>query len=104
AAHHAFYQSDVCRLSADRYLGVRKGPWEILYNPVDTQIFVPGSSEPSAHCLVMLLAGNQYQYYRLSTAIEVLAGVVRLGIDAKLLITGRLCWVSSEAEAARIAG
>jgi glycosyltransferase involved in cell wall biosynthesis len=103
AADHVFYQSEFCRLSADRYLGVRKGPWEILYNPVDTQTFVPGSSDPSAHCLVMLLAGNQYQYYRLSTAIEVLAGVVRLGIDAKLLITGKLCWIPDEAEAARIA-
>jgi glycosyltransferase involved in cell wall biosynthesis len=103
AADHVFYQSEFCRLSADRYLGIRKGPWEILYNPVDTHTFVPGSSDPSPRCLVLLLAGNQYQYYRLSTAIEVLAGVLRLGTDAKLLITGKLSWIPDEAEAARTA-
>jgi glycosyltransferase involved in cell wall biosynthesis len=103
AASYVFYQSEFCRLSADRYLGLRKGPWEILYNPVDTQIFVPGSSDLPSACLVMLLAGNQDQSYRLSTALEVLSELVRLGKDATLLVTGRLGWMPDQAEAARLA-
>lgn len=103
AADHVFYQSEFCRLSADRYLGVREGKWEILYNPVDTQVFTPARSEPDPQHVTLLLAGNQYQYYRLSTAMEVLAEVVRRRASAKLLITGRLCWIPDEAEAARIA-
>ena len=103
AADHVFYQSEFCRLSADRYLGARDGPWEILYNPVDTQVFTPARSDPDPQHVTLLLAGNQYQYYRLSTAMEVLAEVVRRHANAKLLITGRLCWIPDEAKAARIA-
>ncbi len=102
-AAYVFYQSEFCRLSADRYLGIRKGPWEILYNPVDTRVFVPGSSESPAGGLVMLLAGNQDQSYRLLTALEVLSEVVRLGKDATLLVTGRLRWMPDQAEAGRTA-
>lgn len=103
AAAYVFYQSEFCRLSADRYLGPRKGPWEILYNPVDTRLFVPGSSDLPSGGLVMLLAGNQDQSYRLLSALDVLSEVVRLGKDATLLVTGRLGWMPDQAEAGRSA-
>ena len=103
AADYVFYQSEFCRRSADRYLGVRKGPWEILYNPVDTDTFTPAVSDPDPRHLVLLLGGNQYQFYRLSTAFHVLAEVLRHRSDAKLIVTGRLCWLADEAKAARIA-
>jgi len=103
AADYVFYQSEFCRLSADRYLGVRKGPWEILYNPVDTETFTPAVSDPDPRHLVLLLGGNQYQFYRLSAAFHVLAEVLRHRSDAKLVVTGRLCWLADEAKAARIA-
>ena len=35
-ADYVIYQSDFCRLSADRYLGVSNVPHKVLYNPVDT--------------------------------------------------------------------
>lgn len=103
AAEYVFYQSEFCRLSADRYLGIRKGLGEILYNPVDTEAFTPSMSDPDPRHLVLLLGGNQYQLYRLSVAFHVLAEVLRYRSDAKLVVTGRLCWLADEAKAARIA-
>ena len=41
AADYVFWQSKFCKLTADKFLGVRKGPGEILYNCVDTNIFIP---------------------------------------------------------------
>jgi glycosyltransferase involved in cell wall biosynthesis len=101
AADHVFYQSEFCRLSADRFLGVRKGPWEVLYNPVDISIFTP-TAPPDPGQLVMLLGGSQYQAYRVATAINVLAEVMRFRPEASLYVTGRLSW-SDEAQAARMA-
>jgi glycosyltransferase involved in cell wall biosynthesis len=89
AADHVLFQSEFCKVSSDRFLGERQGPWEVLHNPVDTQHFVPG--EPPAEP-TLLLAGNQYQRYRLETALET---AKLLGV--RLLVTGRLSW-SAQAE------
>ena len=62
-ADYVFYQSQFCKLSADRFLGERRGPWEILYNSVDTKLFTPAASNPDPDHLVLLLGGTQYQYY-----------------------------------------
>ena len=102
-ADYVFYQSKFCQLSADRYLGKREGPGEVLYNPVDTEAFRPAQSDPDPKHLVLLLGGTQYQYYRLACALQVLAEVVPRRPDARLLITGRLCWIPNEAEAGCIA-
>lgn len=96
AADHVFYQSDFCRLSADRYLGPRSGPWEVLYNAVDTSYFTTGPERPVGEHPVLLLGGSQYQYYRLERAVQALASVRRLGIGARLLVTGRLHWQADE--------
>jgi hypothetical protein len=84
AADHVLYQSDFCKLSADRFLGEPTGAWEVLHNPVDTAHFRPGDppAEPT-----LLLGGNQYQRYRFETALE----TARL-LGLRLLVTGRLSW------------
>jgi glycosyltransferase involved in cell wall biosynthesis len=89
AADHVVYQSAFCKLSGDRFLGERVGPWEVLHNPVDTGHFRPG--EPPRDVL-LLLAGNQSQRYRLEAALE----TAKL-LGARLLVTGRLYW-SRDAE------
>ena len=40
-ADFVFYQSEFCRLSADKFLGTRTGPAAILNNAVDTSFFRP---------------------------------------------------------------
>jgi glycosyltransferase involved in cell wall biosynthesis len=86
AADHVLYQSDFCRLSADRFLGERSGPCEVLHNPVDTGHFRPG--EPPAEP-TLVLGGNQYQRYRFEAAVA----TARL-LGLRLLVTGRLSWSS----------
>ena len=39
-ADYVFWQSNFCKLSADKFLGKRIGPGEILYNSVDIMIFL----------------------------------------------------------------
>ena len=81
------YQSDFCRLSADRFYSPRDAAWEILHNPVDTTRFVPAAKRPERPTL--LLAGTQYQRYRVETAMRALA---RLPQKWRLLIAGELAW------------
>ena len=100
-AEYVFYQSKFCKHSADFFLGERSGPWEILYNCVDTKIFTPRETNKAQNGLVLLLGGNQYQFYRLESAIRAVAILAKdIGV-VKLLITGRLCWISDEKKALR---
>ena len=101
SADYVFYQSEFCKQSAERFLGVRKGPSEVLHNSVDTNTFVAAKSDPAPGELVLLLGGTQYQFYRVECALFVLADLVREGLNAKLHVTGCLCWVLDESIAAR---
>lgn len=102
-ARHVVYQSDFCKLSADRFVGHPMASWEILYNAVDTERFLPAARPGDG--LVILVGGTQDVAYRLSTALEVLARVVRRRADARMIVTGRLHWgddpASAPAEARR---
>jgi glycosyltransferase involved in cell wall biosynthesis len=94
-ADHVFFQSEFCKLSADRFLGKREGPWEILYNPVDVERFTPAPTE-RARDLTVLLGGNQYQRYRFESAARAFAIVARERGDARLLVSGRLSWTQAD--------
>jgi len=100
---HVFYQSEFCKQSADLYLGARAQSWEILYNAVDTRMFSPPASSPDSAPLKLLVGGTQDLFYRLETALRVLALVTQERSDVQMLVTGRLCWMPDEAEAARVA-
>jgi glycosyltransferase involved in cell wall biosynthesis len=87
-ADHVVFQSAFCKLASDHFYGAREDRFEILHNPVDTRRFTP---EPApARPLTLLLAGNQYQRYRVGRALEALAEVRRAVPDARLAITGAI--------------
>ncbi len=98
-ADHVFYQSEFCRLGADKFLGARQGPSEVLYNPVDTRAFVPGSARGRPG-LVVLAAGSSQQFYRLEVALRALARLRTSASSARLVVAGRLAW-RRDADAAR---
>ena len=98
---YVFYQSKFCRLAADEFLGPYTGQAEILYNPVDTSVFTPAQVLPEG--LILLLAGNQYQYYRVESALKTLALVREKHPEARLVVTGKLNWLPDPRETARIA-
>lgn len=91
AADHVFYQSEFCRVSADRFAGPATAPSEILYNAVDVNRFRP-SPRAEDKRLVLLLGGSQDQWYRFDAAVRTLAVLQRRHGDAELIVTGRLRW------------
>lgn len=92
SADHVFYQSGFCRTSADRFAGPARAAFEILVNPVDTSHFVPAPKPASTRALTLLLAGSQDQWYRFDAAVRALGCLRAGGLDAELLVTGRLGW------------
>jgi len=91
-ADHVFYQSQFCKRSADKFLGTYNGSSEILYNAVDTNIFVPKKNVVPGNELMLLSAGSQNAFYRLETVLKTLFHVLKLGRKAKLIIAGEVSW------------
>lgn len=100
-ADYVFYQSEFCKMAADKFLGPISAPSEILYNPIDTEVFVPASLPHPG--LNLLLAGNQYQFYRLEAAVKTLALVRKHHPESRLMITGKLNWLPDPQETQKIA-
>jgi glycosyltransferase involved in cell wall biosynthesis len=96
AADWVFYQSDFCRVSAERFLGTRKGSGEILFNPVDTSVFKP---HPTLRPLapVILVSGSHMFRYRLESAIHAFTELRKNHPNARMIVAGRYCWKSNEA-------
>lgn len=90
-ADHVFWQSAFCRRCADRFLGERAGPGEVLYNAVDTDRFSPAPQRPQRP-VTFLVAGKieQHLYPRIGDALEALAHLRRGGSDARLVVAGSL--------------
>lgn len=101
AADHVFYQSEFCKVAADRFLGPPVGPWEVLHNSVDTRVFVPRQRPLPEAPLMLLLGGNQSERYRLESAVATLGVLVRRGVDARLLVSGYLRWSRDPNQAMR---
>jgi len=93
-ADYVFFQSAFSKISADRYYGKREGAWEVLHNPVDTRRFVPASRDPRP--LTLLLGGNQYQRYRLETALAAVDLVRRERPEVRLLVAGSVAFDPAE--------
>ena len=91
-ADYVVYQSTFCKESADQFAGLCQSPWEILANPVDTEVFVPAENPPSG--LRILLAGSHQHWYRVQAALETLALVP----EARLSIAGRLTFRPQESQ------
>jgi len=94
AADHVFYQSAFCRKSADRFLGERSGPGEILYNAIDTRVFSPAlESRDHPHQIRFLVTGkiDDHLFYRLDSTLRGMAEARRRGLDCALAVAG---WVA----------
>lgn len=102
-ADFVVYQSEFCRRCAERFLGARKGPGEVLYNPVNTSMFSPRDGfDRNNRAPVLLAAGSHHDAYHARSVIEALTIVRRRVTNARLMIAGRLVWgAEAEAEARR---
>lgn len=91
AAAHVIWQSEFCRRSADRFLGARDGPGEILHNGVDVERYAPApQSSEISRPFRFLITGkfDHHIFYRLESTIRGLALARRRGLDAVLLCAG----------------
>lgn len=100
AADYIFWQSEFCRISADKYLGTRPGPGEILHNPVDTTVFTPAPAR-APHAPVLLVSGSHMFRYRLETAVRALAEVRLHHRSVRMIVAGRYCWGPDESACRR---
>lgn len=94
-ADHVVYQSRFCKLASDRFYGPRGEAFEILHNPVDVRRFVPAARPERPPTL--LLAGSQYQRYKLERALDTLVEVRRALPQARLVVTGALTFSAAAA-------
>lgn len=94
AADWVFYQSEFCRHSADRFLGLRAGRGEVLFNAVDTAAFAPISAIrlKRSGSFTFLVTGKigDHLYYRLESTIAGLRIARDEGLDARLRIGGQI--------------
>lgn len=98
-ADHIVYQSHFCKLSADEFIGKICLSGEILYNPVDTEVFVPAENHKLPEQPTLLLAGTHMSFYRPAVAIEAVRIASRKIPDLKMTIAGRFCWERHERNA-----
>ena len=90
AADYVFYQSEFARSSADKFLGKRVGPSEILYNAVDTTLFCPQRIRKTPGKLTLLVMGSQYHKYRLESSIRALACIRKPRPHTRMLVAGKI--------------
>ena len=98
AADWVFYQSEFCKRAADKFLGVRSGQGEILYNAVDTTRFRPLAditAKPHENYRFLITGKiDRHLYYRLESTITGLAIAREGGLNAQLKVAG---WIEGEA-------
>jgi glycosyltransferase involved in cell wall biosynthesis len=92
------YQSDFCRISAERYLGPASAPFEVLVNPVDLDSFSPAPRPPPLETIQLLAAGTHNQSFRVLGGLETLRRLRAAGHDAHLTIAGKLGWPGGTAD------
>ncbi|MEO8206388.1 MAG: glycosyltransferase family 4 protein [Chthoniobacterales bacterium] len=99
-ADYVVYQSAFCQLCADRYLAPVQVPSEILFNPVDLDHFSPSENPPSTETWQLLAAGTSHHFYRVKSAIDCLARLLKNGSPARLSIAGEFRWRDGDREVA----
>ncbi|MEO6053816.1 MAG: glycosyltransferase family 4 protein [Chthoniobacterales bacterium] len=99
-ADYVVYQSEFCRLCADRYLAPVHVPSEILFNPVDLNHFCPAENSSDGEPWQLLTAGTSHHFYRIKSVIDCLVQLLKDGCHAQLSIAGEFRWRNGDAEVA----
>ncbi len=95
-AHHVVYQTEFCRISADRFLGAARSSHSVLMNPVDTTVFKPGPRRSENGLCRLLTIGTHASALRVRVAIATLGALVKRGLNPTLTIAGRCEWQGAE--------
>lgn len=90
------YQSEFCRLGAEKFLGKSTAPYQVIYNPVDLGLYRPPEQKKQHKAPTLLLGGNQFSAYRLEVAAQTLKKLSQKLSGARLIVTGKL-WGENQA-------
>lgn len=95
AADYVLWQSQFCKDCADRFLGVRQGAGEILFNAVDIEHYKP-AEQLCEGPPTFLLTGkvDNHVFYRVEATIRGFAEAQQKGLGGRLIIAG---WMAVEA-------
>ena len=96
SSDYVIYQSEFCKMAADRFLGESSAPNCILHNPVELDRYQTRASALEHPPFVLLTSGSHHQFYRIESSLRVLAELRSRGVPALLTIAGRYCWAQSQ--------
>ena len=89
-ADYVFWQSEFCKRTANKFLGQREGPGEILYNSVDISFFKPEKQKRPRKKFTFLINGkiDKHLGYRIIIPIKALGLLKASGVNCDLVIAG----------------
>jgi len=88
-ADYVFWQSEFCRRTSDKFLGKRKGDGEILYNCVDTNLFIPKFRNKKLFTFLITGNINKENNYRIISVLNAFKKL-RNNQNIRLLIAGKI--------------
>ena len=97
-ADFVIYQSEFCRLSAERFLGANRSPSAILLNPVDLAMFCPPAHPVPPSPLRLLAMGTQNYRERVFSVLACTRHLHEAGVDCRLTVAGPLQWRNAAVE------
>lgn len=100
-ADYIFNQSEFSRLSAERYLGPTDAPSEIIFNPVDIEMFSPRGMLSPQEPWRILSAGTSHALYRTKSALDTVRCLLERGHRVHLTLAGEFRWRNSRVEVER---
>lgn len=90
------YQSEFCRESAVKFLGLCDKPSEILLNPVDLKKFLPNTDSHPVSQLRLLAMGTHSYRERVISTLECLRVLRDAHVSCSLTIAGPLSWRNAQ--------
>ena len=89
-ADYVFFQSNFSKNCSEKFLGIRRGPSEILYNAVDTNFFYPKKNKVLSSELKILVTGKyqEHLFYSLVFIINILNELNKNKISATVNFAG----------------
>ncbi len=98
AADFVVYQSEFCRSSAGRFLGLCANPSVVLLNPVDLTKFTPRQQPLPFAPLRLLAMGTQNYRQRVVAVLDCVRALRRTGLECTLTVAGPLLWRNAETD------
>ena len=91
SADYVLWQSEFCKKASEKFLGKRIGGGEILYNAIDTSIFIPKKKLDNQK-FTFLITGNigKKSNYRIINVILALKEIIKRDKNIELVIAGNI--------------